>query len=49
MSEAREQPAEVDLDLDVGLAHDAVGDDVGCTGHSVEELFDLEADALDLA
>ena len=38
----------VDLELQIRLADDAVGDDVGRAGNLREQLLDLQADALDL-
>ena len=38
----------IDLELEIRLADDAVGDDVGRAGHFLEQLLDLQADALDL-
>src|SRR5262249_50172687 len=38
----------VDLKLDVWFTDDTVGDDIRCSRHLAENLFDLQADALDL-
>ncbi len=39
----------VDIEFDVGLADDAVGDDVDGPRHFAEEFFHLQSDPLDLA